>query len=102
MLGSVATPAGAVAAPVAPAPAGSTVQGEPEGLNVAQYVIAIGLGLAVGLPVACGARIAHERSIRRFRGQLHDADIVALCAPPIVAQQDRAGHQEPPVEPPGP
>jgi len=101
ILGVPAAPAEAVAAPVATAPTASAVEAEREGLNITMSVIAVGLVLTVGMAVVCRPRIAHERAIRRFRGTLHDADIVARCKPPIVTHQDRAGHQEPPFEPQG-
>ncbi len=108
-----APPAGAVAAPVASAapqapstprhdgggrssPNATAGQAEPGHLNMAMLAAFVGLGLAIGVPIAGRARLANERSIRRFRAELRDADVSDRCLEAIRVDRDQAFGREPP------
>lgn len=111
--GAPATPASAAAAPAArtrsdataePGRAGRSVgsgtaggqRTAPGQLNVAMLIVAVGMGLAITAPIACRERIARERSILGFRGQLRNADLVSLCQPRPAAQDQTGFHDPPP------
>lgn len=104
-----ATPASAAAAPAARSAPDAVVQSEGEAsnggtgsgeLDVAMLILMVGVGGAITVPIACQARIARERSIRRFRGQLRSADAFSFCQHPIADHRTQPGYQDP--RPPGP
>jgi len=104
LLAVSATPASAGGAPAArPAP-GAVVQSERGAsnggngageLDVAVLILMVGVGGAITVPIACRARIARERSIRRFKAQLRSADVFSFCQQPI------AEHTPPDSQDPG-
>jgi len=96
------TPAGAGGAPAPTVPSDSTSQagaderGAASGLNVGALLTLVGLGLAICVPIAGRARIARERSVRRFRAQLRSADLPAICERRTTTGQGPADVKDPP------
>jgi len=104
-----ATPASAAAAPTAKAapgavlqPGGRTGDGGPTSgkLDIAMLVMVVGVVGAITAPIAGRAHITRARSIRRFKGQLRDADLVSLCQQPIADDRHQPECQD--SWPPGP
>ncbi len=77
-------------------PSATAAQAESGHLNMAMVAVLVGLGLAIGVPIAGRARIANEHSIRRFRGELRNADISELCLEAVEVDRDRVIGREPP------
>jgi len=102
LMAAWATPASAGGAPAARPTPSAVVQSDggvsygADGageLDVAMLILMVGVGGAITVPIACRARIAHERSIRRFRAQLRSAEVLSFGQQPIADHTPPDSHE---------